>query len=176
LVDPAGSLVPTLDSRERCEGLWDVADKVKEYVDRLPMRHETWDWAETLASWAEVLQEDVADFGESLTLADVCAWIAKSETLEGLQGRLREGTDALAWLNQLYTLICAADRVDFLESEPIVPSQSGALKKITNLSLDCGIDDELKEIAENLGLAVRSTLLHPDVELDVRCGFRAKNS
>lgn len=166
IVDPAGSLVPTLDSRERCEELWDVADKVKEYVDRLPMRHETWDWAETLASWAEVLEEDVANFGESLTLADVCSWIAKSETLEDLQGRLREGTDALAWLNQLYALICAADRVDFLASESIVPSQSGALKKIANLSLDCGIDGELKEIAENLGLAVRSTLLHPDVELD----------
>lgn len=166
MVHPAGSLVPTLDSRERCEELWNLADKVKEYIDRLPMRHETWDWAETLASWAEVLQEEVADFGESLTLADVCAWVAKSETLESLQGQLREGTDALAWLNQLYALIGAADRVDLLETESIVPSQSGVLKTITDPSLDRGVDDELKEIAENLGLAVRSTLLHPDVELE----------
>jgi len=165
-VHPAGSLVPTLDSRERCQELWDIADKVKDYTDRLPMRHETWDWAETLASWAEVLQEEAADFDESLTLANVCEWVAQSETLENLQGRLREGTDVLAWLSQLYALIGAADCVDLLETEAIVASQSGALKKITDLSLDRGIDDELKKIAETLGLAVRSTLLHPDVELD----------
>jgi hypothetical protein len=166
IVDPAGSLVPTLDSRERCEDLWDIANKVKEYIDHLPMRHETWEWAETLASWADVLQVDIDDFDEGLTLADVCTWVAKSETLGNLQGRLREGTDALAWLNQLYALIGVADCVDLLESEPIVPSQSGALKKITDLSLDRDIDDELKEIAESLGLAVRSTLVHPDVELE----------
>jgi hypothetical protein len=96
----------------------------------------------------------------------VCEWVAESETLENLHGRLREGTDALAWLNQLYALISAADCLDLLETEAIVPSQNGALKKIIDLSEDCGIDDELKEIAESLGLAVRSTLLHPDVELE----------
>jgi hypothetical protein len=177
IVGPAGSLVPTLDSRERCEDLWDIANKVKEYIDRLPMRHETWEWAETLASWACILQEEVDDFNESLTLANVCTWLAKSESLHNLQGRLREGTDALAWLNQLYALIGAADCVDLLESEPIVPSQSGALKKITDLSLDRGIDDELKEIAESLGLAVLSTLVHPDVELEefIELGERAES-
>ena len=38
------------------------------------------------------------------------------------------------------------------------------LKKITDLSQGRGIDDELKKIAESLGLAVRSTLVHPEVE------------
>jgi hypothetical protein len=46
--NPGGSLVPKLDSRERCEGLWDIANNVKDYIDRLPKRHETWEWAETL--------------------------------------------------------------------------------------------------------------------------------
>jgi hypothetical protein len=166
IIDPVGSLVPTLDSRKHCEQLWDLADGINDYIDRLPMRHETWAWAETLASWAEVLQEEVADFGESLTLANVCEWVAESESVENLQGRLREGTDALAWLNQLYALIGAADCLDLLKTEAIVPSQNGALKKITDLSQDRGIDDELKEIAERLGLAIRSTLLHPNVELE----------
>jgi hypothetical protein len=130
------------------------------------MRHETWDWAETLASWADVLQEEVDDFNESLTLADVCEWAAQSDTIEKLQGRLRDGTDPLAWLNQLYALVGATDCLDLLETEAIVPSQSGVLKKITDLSLDRGIDGELKEIAESLGFAVRSTLVHPDVKLE----------
>jgi hypothetical protein len=164
-VDPAGSLVPALDSRERCEELWDIAHQVKEYIDRLPMRHETWEWAETFASWADVLQEEVDDFNESLTLADVCTWVAKSATLAELQGQLREGTDAFAWLNQLFALIGATDCVNLLESEPIVPSQSGDLKKVKDLALDRGINDELKKIAESLGLAVYGTLVHPDVEL-----------
>jgi hypothetical protein len=116
MLDPAGSLVPTLDSRERCDDLWDIANKVKEYFDRLPVRHETWEWVETLASWAGILQEEADSFNESLTLADVCT--------------------------------------------------RSALKKITDLSLDRGIEDELKEIAESLGLGVRSTLVHPDVVLE----------
>jgi hypothetical protein len=163
--DPADSLVPTLDSRERCEELWDIADKIKDYIDRLPMRHESWEWAETLASWAGILQAEVADLDESLTLANVCEWVAQSDIIENLQGRLRKGTDALTWLNQLYALI-GAECEDVLGSEPIVPSQSGALKRISDLSLDRGIDDELKEIAESLGVAVRSTLLHPDIQLE----------
>jgi hypothetical protein len=163
---PADSRIPTLDSREHCEQLWDLADRIQDYVDRLPMRHETWDWAETLGSWAEALQEEVDDLAESLTLADVCEWIAQSDTIEKLQGRLRESTEVLPWLNQLYALIGAADCDDLFETEAIVPSQSGALKKIDDLSQDRGIDDELKEIAESLGLNVRSTLVHPDVELE----------
>jgi hypothetical protein len=166
IIVPANARVPTLDSREHCEQLWDLADRIKDYIDRLPMRHETWDWAETLASWAEVLQEEVDDFDESLTLANVCEWVAESDTIEKLQERLREGTDVLPWLNQLYALIGTADCVDLLETEAIVPSQSGVLKKITDLSQDRGIDDQLKKIAESLGLAVRSTLVHPEVELE----------
>jgi hypothetical protein len=166
IIAPANSRVPTLDSREHCEQLWDIADRLNDYIDRLPMRHETWDWAETLLSWVEALQEEIDDLPESLTLADVCKWVAQSDTIEKLQGRLREGTDVLPWLNQLYALIGAADCVDLLETEAIVPSQSGALKKITDLSQDRGIDAELKEIAESLGLTVLSTLVHPDVQLD----------
>lgn len=166
IIDPAGARVPILDSREGCEALWDIADKVKDYIDCLPMRHETWEWAETIASWAEVLQEEVADFDESLTLANMCEWVAQSDTIEKLQGRLREGADALAWLNQLYALLSAADCGGLLESEPIVLTQSGALKKISDLSMDRGIDDELKEIGESVGLAVRSTLVHPGVQLE----------
>jgi hypothetical protein len=154
-----------MDSREHCEELWDIANGIKDYIDRLPMRDATWEWAETLESWADVLQEEVEDFDESLTFADLCEWTGESQTIEKLQGRLREGTDALAWLNQLYALISAADCGDLLDEEPIVLSQSGALEKLSKLSLDRGIDDELKEIAESLGLAVLSTLVHPDVEL-----------
>jgi hypothetical protein len=98
---PASSCVPTLGSREHCEQLWDIADRIKDYIDRLPMRHETWDWAETLGSWAEVLQEEVDDFDESLTLANVCEWVAESDTIEKLQERLREGTDVLPWLSAI---------------------------------------------------------------------------
>ena len=76
IIVPANSRVPTFDSREHCEQLWDLADRIKDYIDRLPMRHETWDWAETLGSWAEALREEVEDFDESLTLANVCQWVA----------------------------------------------------------------------------------------------------
>jgi hypothetical protein len=166
IILPANSRVPVLDTCERCEELWDIANGITDFIDRLPMRHETWEWAETLVSWGDVLEREVDDLDESLTLANVCEWASESETIEKLQGRLREGTDSLAWLNQLYALIGGADREDLLDTEPIVLSQSGALKKISDLSLDRGIDDELKEIAESLGLAVHSSLVHPDVDLE----------
>ena len=165
-IAPANALVPTLDSRELCEELWDLTNGVEAFTNRLPKRDEAWDWVEVLASWAAILQKKVDDLEDSWTLVHLCEFVAENQTIEKLQERLREGTDAITWLNQLYALMSSADCMDLLELQPIIPSQSGAFKKDTELSRDTGIDEELKDIAESLGIAIRNSLLDPRIELE----------
>jgi hypothetical protein len=70
-----------------------------------------------------------------------------------------EAVDPVEWLNQLHTLISKAGTTVLFERAHLIPSQSGALKKITELRRDPGIDEELKNIAESLGLPVKDDLL-----------------
>ncbi len=51
-------------------------------------------------------------------------------------------------------------------TEQIIPCQDGTFKNRTEWSQDIGIDGELKDIGESLGLAIRGALLDLRVELE----------
>ncbi|MRS03071.1 hypothetical protein EG832_07595 [bacterium] len=59
----------------------------------------------------------------------------------------------------MHALISKAGRIELLDKFRLIPSQSGALKKLNELRQDNGIDEELKDIAESLGLMTRDDLL-----------------
>jgi hypothetical protein len=163
-ITPARASVPLLDPKELCGALWDVAVSVSEIAERLPPRDESEAWAEAVESWAAVLRKPAGELDESLTLNKLCERIGLSEDIDSLQNELMEGTDAVAWLNELHSVIVSAKSTELFESEPIIPSQNGYLQNATKLHLDQGIHEELKKIAESLGIKVRDGLV--DLRID----------
>jgi hypothetical protein len=158
-IPPAGGMIPVADTHALCGDLWDLAKQLSALSHRVPRRDEAHVWADTLTSWAFFLQQPVEHLAESLTLAKLCERVAASETAAELAKQLASGADAIEWLNELHVFIGKANRTELFEQARLIPSQSGALKKITELRRDPGIDEDLKDIAESLGVGIRAELL-----------------
>jgi hypothetical protein len=158
-VAPGVGMIPMLTDQALCCDLWDIATQVKGAAGRLPQRHEARIWADNLKSWAPFLSEDVSQLSESLTLAKLCEQVSKWGTVTDVGEQLDEAADPLEWLNQLHKLISRAGHIELFDQLRLIPSQSGTLKKMTELRRDSGIDEELKDIAESLGMPTRDDLL-----------------
>lgn len=158
-IAPNAGIIPLSADPALCCALWDMAKQIKGAPERLPRRNEAQVWAYNLTSWAPFLSEPVGQFSESLTLQKLCKQVSTWGTVAEVGKQLDEAVDPIEWLNQLHTLISKAGHIELFEEERLVPSQSGALKKIVELRRDPGIDEDLKDIAENLGLPVRNDLL-----------------
>ena len=176
MIAPSAGTIPLFSDPELCCALWDVAVQVKSLSGKLPRRDEAHVWADNLASWAPFLGQPPERLSESLTLEKLCEQVSKWGTMAELKKQLgRDGfnvgqgddptrpnddpVDPVEWLNQLHALIGKAGATVLFESAHLIPSQSGALKKMTELRRDPGIDEELKNIAESLGMPVRDDLL-----------------
>jgi hypothetical protein len=118
--------------------------------DRLSQRDEAQIWADNLTSWAPFLAKTVEQLKESLTLQKLCEQVSSWGTVAEVKAQLCEVTDPIEWLNELHALISPSGDIGLFERVQLVPSQKGVLKKITELSQDPGIDEELKDIAESL--------------------------
>lgn len=158
-IAPGAAMIPLSTDPSLCCDLWDMAAQVKGATERLPQRHEAHIWADNLTSWAPFLSEPVSQLSESLTLTKLCEQVSKWGTVADVGTQLDEAADPMEWLNQLHTLISKAGHIELFEQARLIPSQGGALKKITELRRDPGIDEELKDIAESLGLPTRDDLL-----------------
>lgn len=158
-ITPAASMIPISDDSELCLDLWDIAIQIENISKQLPRRDETIVWVDNLKSWAPFLREPFEKLGESLTLEKVCEKVATWSSVAEVRNQLSQQIDHLEWLNQLHALISKAGRTELFEKLRLIPSQSGALKKLNELRKDNGIDEELKDIAERLGLTTRDDLL-----------------
>ena len=128
-------------------------------AQKLPLRVEAPVWADNLTSWAQFLGKPLDQFPEPSLLNKLCQWVSAWETVESVKEHLTESVDALDWLDRLHGLVSKANRDDLFDHQRLIPNQCGVLKKITELRWDGGIDGELKNIAESLGLAVRADLV-----------------
>ncbi len=164
-IAPSAGMIPLLADPEACCDLWDLAAEVKDALGQLPRRDEAHIWAENLKSWAPFLPEAVEQLSESLTLQKLCQQVSAWGTVAEVGKKLGEAVDPIAWLNQLHTLISKAGHIELFEQARLIPSQGGALKKITELRRDSGIDEGLKDIAESLGLPTRDDLLDQRMRL-----------
>jgi len=162
-IAPRDGMIPVAAGAATCVDLWDIVARLPETTKKLPLRAEASVWADNLASWASVLGQSVDEIEECFTLSKLCqrvvGWgsLSKSETMIG--------NDAIAWLNSLYDLINKAGYAGHFEQFRLIPSQTGAFKKITELRRDGGIDEGLKGIAERLGVPARADLLDQRVRL-----------
>ncbi|BAU49573.1 histidine kinase [Sulfurifustis variabilis] len=164
-IAPSAGMIPLFADPEACCDLWDLTAEVKDALGQLPRRDEAHTWADNLKSWAPFLPEAVEQLSESLTLQKLCEQVSAWGTVEEVGKQLGEAVDPIAWLNQLHTLISKTSHVELFEQARLIPSQGGALKKITELRRDSGIDEELKDIAESLGLPTRDDLLDQRMRL-----------
>ncbi len=166
-IPPARSIIPLLDDPALCGELWDLAAQVKDMSGQLPRRDEAHLWEANVRSWAPFLDQAAEQLDETLSLEKLCEMVSKWETVQEVEKRLVEGVDAIEWLNRLHALINRAGSAQLFEQKRVIPNQNGVLKKITELRRDPGIDEDLKGIAESVGLPTRHELLHAGMRLDV---------
>lgn len=173
-IAPGAGMIPLSAGPALCCDLWDMEAQVKGASGRLPRRNEARIWADNLTSWAPFLSEPVEQLSESLTLQKLCERVSTWGTVAEIGKQLDEAVDPIEWLNQLHTLISEAGHIGLFEQARLIPSQSGALKKITELRRDPGIDEELKDIAESLDVPTRDDLLDQRMHLKELLGLPPK--
>jgi len=147
--------------------IWDCAAKIRNWASVLPRREDTTCWANNLSEWAEILDADPESLDEALTLEDVANVIDESGSITGLLDHLVDGTDAYGWLNTFFGLLVTADLTHLFSDLALLPNQNGEfLKRTFPLYRDGSIDDDLKGIAEELGLSGRGELLASEIRTE----------
>ena len=92
------------------------------------------------------------------------------KTVTALGTTLQKDTDAISWINEVHALIVKAGRFDLFRQRALIPNENGNFVSLgSSLHLHEKIDETLKDIAEQLGFAVRATLIHTGItSLDIR--------
>ena len=103
------------------------------------------------------------DLEESLTLQKCAEMLATFRSLEGLHKAFRLECNPVAWCNRLFGLLIQDDQSSIFDTLLLLPDQKGNFRKRKDLRLDSGIDEELKDISELLGLSIRDGLLHKEI-------------
>ena len=152
-------LVPAADVTEQLsvdyESLYDLARRVIDV--HLPNRTVARDW-ETIASrWSDI-GLPVSRMG----LRELVDWVrTSSRTVSDL----RIDGDPFEWLADLLLLVANLpeniNKRTFLNG--MLPNQKSELRGAADLRFDGGISDDVKDIADAVGIDLKSKLLHPRI-------------
>ncbi len=108
---------------------------------------------------------------DKLEVKWVIDYVSSSGDIKSLAEKLGRSTpEVLAWLNVLIDFLLDNDYESKLnlKNNPILPNQNGLFVVKDDLFLDDGeIDEELKDIAEDLGVSFRAELLDKRVYLEL---------
>ena len=117
-------------------------------------------WCDTIRSWSILIGdvEDLADLDEAWSGVKLAEEVAEKAgepnknygKLERLRGLLVDPDSAVQWLDELCSFLMHTGSIDVLRTLNLVLDQAGCLDKLTNLYRDVGIDEELKQIADDL--------------------------
>ncbi|MCB9895681.1 MAG: hypothetical protein H6839_14645 [Planctomycetes bacterium] len=147
---------------EEHRALYRLVNHWKPLSSKLPVDHESNEWAEALALWSELgVANDVT--GVHFTLTDICESVSNARDLDSLAGSIGEGQSPFDWLDSLYRLILSRDEDKLFDTYSVLPSRGGSLRKRSELSLGTEIDADLCAIADELGCEVSSQLLASEV-------------
>ena len=168
-IAPRDSVLPIAREAEGVEALWDLMSQVDALQARLPARSEAAGWCEAARSWASFLDLPVTSFDEAYGGDELARHLqvtatdpnASHGTLANLQNALDDRVAADDWLNQFYGFLRGDGLDEVIRTRQIVLDQAGYLDELSNLYRDTGVDDELKDIADEvLDLGVRVKLRH----------------
>ena len=148
------------------EALWDLVNGLTELRQKLPSRNESVGWCKAVKSWSVILRGKVTDFPEVIDGAKLTSYVEEKAKvtdedygrLSHLQTLLQQGESALIWLNRFCGFLKTNGFDEVLRTRSIIPDQSGFLDKLSNLYRDCGISEDLKDIAKSLDWSIRDEL------------------
>ena len=163
-IEPRMAWLPTTENPSHRDRLLTLMSAWEGAETRLPRRDDLASWSRNLSNWQNLLGTSREEMEEALTLERVAGWVAATESVQGLQSQLE--SEAMPWLLSLLELVRDIGEIGLLDEHELLPTQAGCLRRRSDLRRDAGISEEVKDIGEALGLAVRESLLHKDAELD----------
>lgn len=164
-IAPEDAILPIAENEEAVIALWDLLNDLKDFRPKLPRREEAAGWCKAVKSWAAISDCGVDDFDESFDGRKLAEHIEKATStgdygdIDELRSILADGVCAVEWLDNLYAFLINNGFEREVRSRSIVLDQSGGLDELSNLWRDNGIDDELKDIEDDIfGLGIRCYL------------------
>ena len=152
-------LVPATDSEGQNPIDYDTIYQLASRVTSLYLPDKTFaqDWGRIACEWDEI-GVPVARLG----LTELTDWVKEKD--QDITDLPIIG-DPFKWLTDLFLLI--ADLPRSVNVEPLVaglvPNQHSQLRRLSDLRIDEDIPEEIKDIADDIGIDLRSELLHKNV-------------
>lgn len=135
------------------------------------IRHKIWKFAKDfyqnipekqgLESWIPTVWEE----GDNWLVRTLFQEISQRENTLNLTKHLSQ--DSLKWLNNFVTFTVSKGSDSYFNNYAILPNQRGDFKKKKELYVDEQIDEDLKDLLEDLGYDYRSELLATEIVLDL---------
>ena len=163
---PKNAVLPYANDEQQVLELRRLLAGVKGISMLLPSSSEAGSWCDAVGSWASI-NGNLAVFGEAWDGRRFAEYINSETrdsdencgTLDNLRALLVDEEDAVSWLDRVCGFLLSNGFSDTLSTLNLVLNQAGFLDRLPNLCRDCGIDDELKQIADDLlGLKLREKL------------------
>lgn len=145
--------------------MWVLVSGLSNSLRKLATREVAQDWQGIYHSWAAIQRQSIENYEECITLKKLVKIISGLKNVKTLQAELIADTDTIDWLNQVYELILKTGKTNLFDEMELLPDQTGAFHSRSQLFRDSGVDDQLKNIADRLGLNVRASLLDSRVRL-----------
>ena len=160
----AESIFPFSNEAARVGSLWDLLNGIEAFQARLPQRSEVTGWCSAIGSWAAIMDQEASSFDEVYDGTVLASYVEEKAndgdygTIGKLEEILQEGIDPVKWLNQFHHFLKEDEAHDVIQEFAIVLGQNGHLDRLQELHRDMGVAEELKVIAEVLGLGVLGSL------------------
>ena len=163
--------LPFADTNQDTEALWDLLEGWEGSLDGLPRRDQAAGWCDAVKTWAGILEcavsslNEITDGRKLAALMQDASHVPSSDpaTYQVSRINFREGVEAVKWFNQFITFLNNSGLSDIITEYRVVPSQERFLRIVSRLHRDCGIDEELKIIADLLHWRIKLELRDTDI-------------
>lgn len=162
-IAPKSAWIPVTQNNASASELWRVTEKLKQSAGVLPRQADQDAWSQSLQSWLPFLKDREPQLKEWWSVDRLASHLESLKTVAAADIALQNDIDAIAWINEVHTLIVQAGRFELFRQRALIPNENGKLVQLTSLHLHDKIDETLKDIAEQLGYAVRASLIHTDI-------------
>ena len=162
LIKPKESWIPAQVNESDCVAIWDLLSSRKESENRVPAPDDLSTWFLNLQRWNDIAK---VLFSESVTINDLATYAAEKGSITDLATDLSDAKP-LEWLTKLYKLILKDEKRDLFDDLEMLPDQNGKFQFRNSLTRDNGLDETLKDIAQAIGIDIRSQLLHSHIHLE----------
>lgn len=147
------------------KNIWDLISKW--IPSMLPRKTEIDVWYETI--WSGFPQ---------LTIKVITNTIANVANIKNLSDQLDTSVNTIDWLNSYYKLVESDETIinDVINDKfVVIPNQNGVFKKKSELNIDRGIEEELKNVLLILEQDIREQLLHKGIQTGQNIRYPVKN-